>query len=252
MLNIIGLGLWSEKGLTIEGLLTCQKSDEIYIETYTSFWPGSIKKLEDLIGKKIKKLERFDLEDNLIEILEKAKSKEISILVPGDPLVATTHANILVEAKRNGIKVRIIHNSSIYSAVCETGLHLYKFGATVTIPFPERTKNQKPESLFQKIIENKKRDLHTLCLLDIYEKEKKYMSPNEGLEILLESRCVSKEDEVVVFCRGGSKTKSIFFDKIKNLLKIDFGSPPYVIIIPGKLHFTEKEFLDLFKSTRIK
>ena len=34
------------------------------------------------------------------------------------------------------------------------------------------------------------------------------------------------------------------FEKVKDLLEKDFGNPPYVIIVPGKLHFTEKEYLE--------
>jgi len=30
-------------------------------------------------------------------------------------------------------------------------------------------------------------------------------------------------------------------------LKKDFGDPPFVIIIPGKLHFTEKEYLEYYR-----
>ena len=147
MLNLIGLGLNNEKSITLEGLETLKQSDKIYLETYTSKWYGSLENLEEMIGKKIIQLKRLGLEENSEKILEEAKTQKISLLVIGDPLVATTHITLLLEAKKKGIKTRVIHNASIYSSVGETGLHLYKFGATVTLPFPEKTNNQLPESV---------------------------------------------------------------------------------------------------------
>jgi len=70
------------------------------------------------------------------------------------------------------------------------------------------------------------------------------MTPNEGMEILLESNDISEGDEVVVFGRAGSENPLITYGKIKDLLEKDFGKLPFILIIPGKLHFTEKEYLD--------
>ncbi|MEM5792818.1 MAG: diphthine synthase [Candidatus Aenigmatarchaeota archaeon] len=245
MLNLVGLGLWDENGLTLEGIEISKNSDEVFIETYTSVWYGSIENLEKIIDKKIGRIGRGDLEDKFGYILKKSKVKKITILIPGDPLVATTHLNLILEAKKMGIDTRVVHNSSIYSAVGETGLHLYKFGYTITIPFPEKTKGEKPNSIFERFSENRKRGLHTLCLLDISSEEKKYMTPNEGIKILLSGGLV-EDDYIIVFCRAGSKNSDIFFGMVRDLIELDFGDPPYVIIIPGELHFTEKEFLDYY------
>jgi len=244
MLNLIGIGLKSEKSLTLEGLGILRNSDKIYLETYTSKWSGNIENLEKMIGKKIIQLKRSDLEENSQKILEESKTQQISILILGDSLVATTHITLLLEAKRKGIKTRVIHNASIYSSVGETGLHLYKFGATVTLPFPEKTNNQLPKSVYQIIQENKQRGLHTLCLLDLVSEKDKYMIPKEGMEILLKSDNISEDDEIVIFGRAGGEEPLIKFGKIKDLFDKDFGKPPFVLIIPGKLHFTEKEYLD--------
>ncbi len=248
MLNLIGLGLNNEKSLTLEGLDILKKSDKIYLETYTSKCSGNIDNLEKIVGKKIHILKRSDLEENSEKILEEAKTKKISILVSGDPLVATTHITLLLEAKRKGIQTRVIHNASIYSSVGETGLHLYKFGATVTLPFPEKTNNQEPESVYKIIQNNMKNGLHTLCLLDLISEKDNYMTPNEGMKILLKSGNFSERNEIIVFGRAGSEEPLIFFGKIKDLLEKDFGEPPFVLIIPGKLHFTEKEYLDYHRA----
>jgi diphthine synthase len=248
MLTLIGLGLHNEKDLTLRGLEEAKAAKKVYAEFYTSYWYGSLKKLEKIIGKKITVLERKDLEENLKNIIEEAKNKKIVLFVQGDPFVATTHTVLVQEARKNKIKVDVVHNASIISAIGETGLHLYKFGSTATIPFPEKTKGKLPESLYETIKENKKRWLHTLCLLDVVAEEKRYMSVQEGLNILMQLENEKKENvlnydtEIVIFSRAGSKNPSIVFDKIKNLIDKNFDKPA-VIIIPGILHFTEREFL---------
>jgi len=240
MLYLIGLGLWDEKDISIRGLETAKKCDFVFIEKYTSFWTGNLKN----IGITAEEIKRTDLEDNVDKILEKSKDKDIAILIPGDPLVATTHISILLEAKKKNIETKIIHSSSIFSAVLETGLQIYKFGKIATIPFYQ---TDVPYKILE---ENLKNGAHTLFLLDITKE--KLMSCAEGLKILLNlenkfrKKLISKETEVVVFCRVGSSEQILKYDKIKNL--IDLNCSPCVIIILGKLHFLEKEFLTSLKN----
>lgn len=73
--------------------------------------------------------------------------------------------DLVVRAKQRGIPVTSIHNASIMNAVGCCGLQLYRFGQTITIPF--FTETWKPDSFYDKIAENKKLGLHTMCLLDI-------------------------------------------------------------------------------------
>lgn len=251
MLSLIGLGLWNEEDISLKGLNRAKNADIVYLEIYTSKWYGNIKKLEKLVNKKIEVLKREDLEENSDKIINKARKKNVVVFVLGDPLVATTHTSLLLEAKKQGIKTEVIHNASIYSAIGECGLHVYKFGATATIPFPEKT--EIPISIYEIIKENKKRDCHTLLLLDIVSEKNKCMVPKEGMEILLkieekERKKVFTEDtEIVVLARIGSEKPLIVYGKVKDMLKKDFGDPPFVIIIPGKLHFTEKEYLEYYR-----
>ena len=241
MLSLIGLGLWNEEDVTLKGVNRAKDADKVYIELYTSKWHGDLKNLEKIIGKKIEVLKRENLEEKSDEIIKEAKNKNVVIFVLGDPLVATTHASLLYDAKKVGVKTEIIHNASIYSAICETGLHAYKFSSTVTISFPEKTGNKFPKSILKTIEENKNRGLHTLLLLDIIFEKNKYMTPNEGMKIF------SKDTEVVVFARAGSNKPLILYGKIEDLIEKDFGEPPFVMILPGKLHFTEKEYLEMFR-----
>lgn len=252
MLALVGLGLHDEKDLTIRGLELAKAADRVYIELYTSNWFGSLKNLEKIVGKKIEILARKDLEEDCKKTIERAKKEAVVIFVLGDPLVATTHATLISDAKKAAVEVKIIHNASIVSAIAETGLHLYKFGATVTIPFAEKTKGKLPESVYETIKETKSRGLHTLCLLDVVADEEKFMTANEGMKILLELESKRKEkvftDDtmVVVFARAGSDDFEIFYGSVAEILKKDFGKPPMVLIISGVLHFTEKEFLEKF------
>jgi diphthine synthase len=247
MLSLIGLGLWDEEDITLKGLNRAKNADKVYIELYTSKWHGNIEKLEKIIDKKIEFLKREDLEEKSNEIIKEAKDKKVVLFVLGDPLIATTHVSLLSDAKKVGVKTEIIHNASIYSAICETGLHAYKFGSTVTVPFPEKTGNKFPTSISKEIKENESRDLHTLLLLDIIPEKNKYMTPNEGIKMLLKMNIFTKDTDVVVFARAGSDKSLIVYGKVEDLIEKNFGEPPFVIILPGKLHFTEKEYLEMFR-----
>ena len=236
MLYLIGLGLHDEKDISLRGLEAAKKCSKLYLENYTSKWVGDLRN----IGLKAEKLSRSDLEENIEKILCEAKDKNIGLLIPGDPLTATTHISIIIEAKKQKIKTKIVHSSSIISAVCETGLQIYKFGKTATIPF------YYSETPYKILEENLSKGAHTLFLLDITEE--KLMSCGEGLKILLDlenrfrKKLISEDTKVVVFCNAGSSNSVLIYKKIRDLL--NFNCSNCVIIIPGKLHFIEKEVLD--------
>lgn len=250
MLTLIGLGLHDENDITLRGLEEAKNADKVYIELYTSKWHGNLQNLEKLIGKKIQELTRKDLEEGSKQILNQAKNQNVVIFVQGDALVQTTHIALLQEAKKLGIKTKIVHNASIISTLGETGLHPQKFGPYITIPFPEKTKGELPDSVYEVISENKKRGLHTLCLLDVVGEENRYMSANEGMRALLsledkfKKKVFTEDTEVVVFARAGSDDSQIVYGKIIHVSNKDFGEPPHVLIVLGRMHFTEKEYLE--------
>jgi len=236
MLYLIGLGLGEERDLTLRAIEIVKKCD-CYCELYTSFWHGSMKNLEEMIGKEIKTLNRRDLEEDLISFLKKAKENNIVLLVPGDPLAATTHSDIVLEAKKRRIPVEIIHNASILSAIGEVGLQLYKYGKVATIPLNGNLENVKIT-----VKGNRKLGLHTLLLFDLDKELNLYMRVFDALKMLLKKRIVSNKSKLIVFASAG-KNPEIYYDNVKSLMRkrID---PPAVIVIPGKLHFREKEFLE--------
>jgi len=238
MLTLIGLGLWNEKNLTLEGLKEAKECDVVYIEEYTSKLFGTTKeKLEKMVGKKIQIVPREAVEKG--EILNYAVSNDVALLVGGDPMCATTHSDLILQAKEKKIKTKIIHNTSIYSAIAETGLQIYKFGRSGSIV--SWKKNFKPTSFFDVYKENKKAGLHTLYFLDI-DKEK-YMTINEALEILIKIS-LPENEKVVGVARLGSEDQILKYGTAKELKGFDFGEPLHILIIPGKLHEKEKEFLE--------
>jgi diphthine synthase len=245
----VGLGLNDEMGISLRGLDEIKRADKVFIELYTSVMPNfSMKNLEEISGKAIQIVSRKELEDeNGEKILRAAKDGRVAILVPGDPLIATTHVALRIYAERLGIKTRVVHGASIISAVIGlSGLHNYKFGKSVTIPFPSGTLSETP---YEVITQNKRLGLHTLCLLDIRAEEKRYLCISEALELLLKVEekkgfgTIADDTLVVGVARVGSNNSMVKADFLNEIVNYDFGPPPHSLVFPGKLHFMEAEAL---------
>ncbi|MBI4175595.1 MAG: diphthine synthase, partial [Candidatus Aenigmarchaeota archaeon] len=229
-------------------LEAAKKCDALYVEFYTNKMDTDVEKLSKLIGKNVIELKRSGLEEKSDKIINAARNKNVGVLIPGDALSATTHISLLLDARRKGIETRVVHGSSILTAVGEAGLQLYKFGRTVTLTYPE--KGYSPAGAYDAMLENRKAGLHTLILLDIKSEKGRYMTAKEGLEILLEiekrkrSGLMALKTRVVAACSLGGEG-IIKYDSVENLLKDkSTGKPPAVLIFPGELHFMEKEFLE--------
>ncbi|WP_297063677.1 diphthine synthase [Thermococcus sp.] len=253
-LYFIGLGLYDEKDITLKGLEVARKCDRVFAEFYTSLLAGtSIDRIEELIGKPIVRLSREDVELNFEKIvLPDAKEKDVAFLTAGDPMVATTHSDLRIRAKKAGVESYVIHAPSIYSAVAITGLQIYKFGKSATVAYPE--KNWFPTSHYDVIKENRERGLHTLLFLDIKADQNRYMTANEAMDILLKVEEIKKvgiftpETLVVVLARAGSLNPTIRAGYVKDLINEDFGRQPHVLIVPGRLHIVEAEYLVEFAN----
>ena len=251
-LYFIGLGLNDEKDVTVKGLNLVKKADVVYLENYTAVLNCPVNYLEKLYEKKIILADRDMVEKNPEQtILKDAKDKNVAFLVVGDPFGATTHMDLLMRAKKAGIKTQIIHNASIISAVGITGLQVYKFGKTTSIPFPE--KGFEPETPYDAIKENQKIGLHTLLLLDLRPKENKFMTINDAINTLLKIELKRNEKVFTrdTFCIGcakiGSLDQKIKAGKASELLRFNFGPGLHCLIVPGKLHFAEEEVVARFK-----
>ena len=86
--------------------------------------------------------------------------------------------------------------------------------------------------------------MHTLFLLDLDPKSKRFLTINEACDYLLRNK-VKKETLVVGCARLGFENFKIKKGTLDSLRKEDFGEAPYCLIIPGKLHFIEEEALEL-------
>jgi len=243
MLYLIGLGLNDEGDLPVKALDALKRCDEVYAELYTSAWKGDLGSLGKIVGKAIVPLKREDVESDML--VNRAIGANVALLIPGDPLTATTHIDLLVRAKKASVGVVIVHASSVYTAVAECGLQLYKFGRTTTLP--KFSKGYEPTSPYEIIKENLKDGLHSLVLLDIP------MKIGEGLEQLLElenrlhSGLIAKSTKVVACVALGSAVQKIRFDTVAKLLKSGMEEKPACLIVPGKLHFSEEEVLETYK-----
>jgi len=250
-LHIIGIGLGDEQDITLRGLNTVKKCYKVYLETYTSKLNCDIPKLEELYGKKIIPANRELVEKKAELILNDAKGSDIAFLVVGDPMSATTHLDLMMRAKEKGIAVDVIFNASIMTAVGLTGLELYKFGKTTSIPFPTQSFN--PETAYEVIKMNKANGLHTLILLDLRPEQDKYMTVNQAISILLgiedkRKEKVFNEDTLIVGCaRLGNNDYRIKSGTVQELMNKDFGKPLHCLVVVGNLHFMEEEALKQWK-----
>lgn len=246
MLGIVGLGITGIE-LSLQALSFVKSCDKVYAENYTGVI-NNVVELENLLGKKIILLPREQVEEEM-PFINDAKSRNTAFLVLGDPLVATTHFEILSRAKSKGVSYHVFHSSSVISGVSITGLSIYKFGKIASIPKPKPSVGFKPTSFYDLIKENQSIKAHTLCLLDT---EPVPLKANEALRILLDienekkKKLISHNSLIIVIARLGSDNELIKYGRVSNLLSFDFGSPPHCIIIPSELNFKEKEFLEAF------
>ncbi len=233
--------------LTIKGIEKLKSSDEIYAEIYTSPIPEKeVKKLENLIGKKIVLIERDNVESDFL--VKRAEEKDVSLIVVGDALIATTHISLLIDCKRKNIKTEVIHNSSIFcAAVGKSGLAPYKFGKSATLPYWR--KNYEPTSSLESVEENLKRNLHTILFLDL-DIETGPMDSRKAIEMIekIEERLQRKIiKELIVLSRVGYPDEKITYGTIEKLKEKDLGKTLFILIVPAKLHVIEEEYLEFFK-----
>ncbi len=237
MFYLIGLGM-SNGDLTLKGLDKLKRSDLVCAEFYTNLNMYNLKELEKKISKKIKILNRDSIEN--LMFLQEAANKNIALLVSGDPLTATTHFEMLAECKSKNIDFEIIHSCSIFTIIAETGLSLYKFGRTTTLP-KKYQKYSYPESPYEIIKFNLENKMHSLVLLDIG------LSAKEALEILeqLDHKKILQRKKLMILCKLGSPNQTIIYDSFENLKKSVLGDLPHSLIIPGRLDDKEQEYLSL-------
>ncbi|MBU0958408.1 MAG: diphthine synthase [Nanoarchaeota archaeon] len=234
MLYLIGLGL-NFDGISSYGIEIAKRCKRLYLESYTVDFPYAKGDLQELIGKKLIDADRSKVES--LELVDEAKKMDVGLLIYGSPLMATTHITLIQEAKASGIKAKAIHAGSVFDAVAETGLQLYKFGKITSIP------NFKADSFAKTIQENLSMHAHSLILVDI---GMEFVDALESLENALKIHGI-KLDKIVICQTLGTKNKKIMYKTLEEARGLTGVRRPYCIVIPSKLHFAEKEFLETFK-----
>ena len=274
MLYLIGLGLGDCRDISVRGLEVVRRSARVYLECYTSIMFVPREELEEFYGRSLILADRELVEQEADEILGLALTQEVTFLVAGDPLAATTHTDLILRAREKGVEYRVFHNASIMSAVACCGLQLYRFGETVSVVM--WTEDWQPESFADKIESNLSRDLHTLCLLDIKVKEQtivnmmrgnkvfeppRYQSVAEAAVILLaivERRqgkggvsLLKKDSVCIALARVGSESQQIVSCTLSQLVTADLGPPLHCLVIPASMHHIEEELVNCFSTKQL-
>jgi diphthine synthase len=264
VLYIIGLGLHDEKDVTVRGLELIKSSDKVFLEAYTSVLSIGKGRLEAFYGREdIVIADRDFVECHAEDIYRPAKEGIVSFLIVGDPVCATTHSDIMIRAREEGVEVQVVHNASAMGAVGCCGLQLYNFGQTVSIPYFDE--HWRPTSFYPKIKYNREGGMHTLCLLDIKVKEPdfeamkrgktvflppRFMSVNVSAEQLIEAEdgrkggaYIPNKTLCVGLARLGQPDQCIMAGTLEELREQDFGSPLHCMVICGEVHEMELEAL---------
>jgi diphthine synthase len=254
MLTFVGLGLYDERSITIEGRDALHGADRAFMERYTSRLSGAtLEDLEAEHGLEIELRDRAGVERDPEAILAAADREEVAFLTAGDPIISTTHVDLRLRAADRGIETRIVHGTTAEAAASSlTGLQNYRFGPATTLPFPYAHRAEGlPASVTNTLDDNRERGLHTLVYLDIKVGEgpsgeepgrEEYMTADVAAELL-----AAEYDRLgVVVARAGSPEPIVEADALPALADREFGAPLHLLVVPGELHALESDALRAF------
>ncbi|MCX8208060.1 MAG: diphthine synthase [Sulfolobales archaeon] len=252
-LYLVGAGL-SARYLTLEALEVIEKADYVFVDTYT----GRIdpRDLEKIVSKPLVEVSRRDLEErsgkDVLKLL--AEGRRVALLVPGDPLVATTHISLLLEAHSRGFECRVVPGVSIVpAALTFSGLMVYKIGKIATVVYPKN--GILFEYPYDVIKANDSLNLHTLLLLE-YDGEKGVaMKFREAIEILREIEekrgegVVREERLVSVAAALGYPNFSVCIGELRRVSELEIEEVPQTLVfVSPKPHPIEVEAMKFANS----
>jgi len=245
LLILVGLGL-NLNDIPIGAIEAVSKCREAFLETYTSPTPSHrIEAMERIFRRSLRLLDRSEVEDGRA-ILEILPQGDVALLVPGDPLISTTHVSLRMEAARRGFCTKVVHASSILStAIGESCLQATRFGRVATISF---LPSVQPYDVLE---QNLERGLHTLFLLDVDDEAGRAMTIGEAVRLLLQAEelqgrgVVSDQMLGIGLARLSLEDQVVRAGTLSQLMRAEFPPPPHSVVIPGKLHFAEREALEV-------
>ncbi|AGB30883.1 diphthine synthase [Natrinema pellirubrum DSM 15624] len=249
MLTFIGLGLYDERSITVEGQEALRAAERVYAEFYTSELIGTtIEDLESHHDIEIEVRDRAGVEQHPEDMLEAAATEDVAFLTAGDTMISTTHVDLRLRAHDRGIETQVIHGVTAQTATSAlTGLQNYRFGKATTLPFPyAHGADGLPASVTETIDANRADGLHTVVYLDIkigHERtdEDEYMTADVGAELLADEY----PDLVgVVVARAGSPDPLVEAGTMTELADREFGDPLHLLVVPGECHLLEADALE--------
>ncbi|MFB6110602.1 MAG: diphthine synthase [Halodesulfurarchaeum sp.] len=247
MLSFVGLGLYDERSVTIEGRDAIRDAEAVFAEFYTSrLVAADLEDLEAYHDVEIELRDRDGVERDPDPILAAGRDGSAAFLTAGDPTVSTTHVDLRLRAHDRGIRTRIVHAPTAQTAASGlTGLQNYRFGKSTTIPFPwAHGADGLPDSVLETIRNNRDRGLHTLVYLDIKAHEEELMDGSEGARLLAEHW--ERDALGVVVGQAGSQDPTVRAGRLATLAGDSHGPPPHMIVVPGELHPIEADALAAF------
>src|SRR4030042_613450 len=215
-LTLVSVGLSSHLDLSLRAIEAAKSAHHVYAEEFTMRLDTTVETLEATIGRPVTPLPRGGMEEDASRLLE--------------------------DAARRSIPVKVVHGSSVFTAIAESGLSLYKFGRTVTVPMPEKGP---VDTVLRTLKENAEDGLHTLLLLDLDVPAGRYLTVPEAITRLEKTGEFPLDTLVVADARLGSDSQIIRADAALHLRDADYGGPPYALVVPGQLHFLEEEALQV-------
>jgi diphthine synthase len=250
-LFLVGLGIHGIDSVPPKLKRLVRKPCKLYLEKFTSFMPSEfIEELSKLLNRPITIVDRSFLEDGQ-ELLEEAKTQNVVLMCYGDPLIATTHMQLVLGALSRHIKVEVFHNSSILNiAFGGAGLQTYRFGRIVTI-----TRGTAPPiTPYMVLHSNLVSNLHTLLLLES-SPDLGTMKPHEAFSLLRKAEdymslhIIDDSLFVVVVCGLWPNIRFIA-GTLAQLERIKIPGEQHSLIIPARLHFIEQEAIKLVVGFR--
>lgn len=245
MLTFVGLGLYDETSVTVEGRRAIEAADQVFAEFYTSRLVGTdLETLETFHDTSIEVRDRTGVEGDPGAILDAAEAGTVAFLTAGDAMISTTHVDLRLRAAGRGIDTRIVHGTTAETAAASvTGLQNYRFGPAATLPFPRSGAPTIPGNVLDTLEENDERGLHTVLYLDIDAPAERYMTASEGAGILAERM---PDHLGVAVARAGGPDPVVASDRLTVLADGAFGGPLHLLVLPGSLHHMEAEALATF------
>ncbi|EQD73770.1 diphthine synthase [mine drainage metagenome] len=249
-LCFVGLGLRDERDLSLRALETLRGCHRVFLEEYTSrSTPGTVERLEALLGRPVELLDRADVEAETPILSALAAQEKVALVVVGEPFAATTHVSLRLAAQDHGHRWKVLHNASILTAGPSlAGLSLYKFGRTCSLPTPHE--NYRPRSPYEVLAQNTRAGSHSLVLLDLDPGASRYLSAPEALRLLASLETEWHEGvlppgrRVVALARVGSDDPQVVVGPWEEVSRADLGPPLHALILPGEpLHFIEEDAL---------